>query len=406
MKIGEFAKSNNTSIDTIRHYMDMGLIVAQKQGAQYSFDDQCQRSLEDIINLKSMGFSLNDIKTIFLFKSLGRLTNYQEMEYFYTLYESKYKKIIEQIASLSEMGDKLKKEMNSLSKNKSQKNFNMGVDVFALPLLRCKKCNGSLQITDGKIENNQIMSGVLKCECSVQYRIEDGIIFTGSDYKEDGNFTTEYIVDYIKETAARYLDNVYKNIEYFNNNIDAASLKNKVVLDLGSGMGFLLRNIYSDLPNTCTYIAVDHDINRHLFLKGMLERADFKKNIIFICGDFLNIPIMNNSVDMIMDFSGSSNYAFYNQNFLLNEVDDLIKPDAQLAASYIVFKNFSPNSFIKDSLKPNFVLGNIKAHIANLDYTPIYQKSSNYLKAGGKYENYFVEGEKVFSHFFYGKRKP
>lgn len=30
MKIGAFAKANQTSIDTIRHYMDLNLIVPEK----------------------------------------------------------------------------------------------------------------------------------------------------------------------------------------------------------------------------------------------------------------------------------------------------------------------------------------------------------------------------------------
>jgi len=404
MKIGEFAKQNNTSIDTIRHYMDMGLIVAQKNGAQYNFDEQCNKSLEDIINLKSMGFSLNDIKTIFLFRSLGRLTNYQEMEYFSALYDSKHTQITEQINELSVMRDKLGKEMESLSKNKSTKNYKMGVDVFALPLLRCKKCNGSLQITDGAINDNQIMSGVLKCDCGQQYQIVDGIIFTDDKFAAQKDFTAEYIVDYIQETDSKYLDNIYKGIHSFNSALDVSTLKGKVILELGSGIGFLLRNIYASLPDSCTYFAVDHDINRHIFLKNMLESADTKKNIVFICGDFLDMPLAKKSVDAIFDFSGTSNYSFYSDAFLLNEVDNFTRDKSILLGSYIAFNNFSVNSIIEDSLKPNFVLKNIKQHIQNLGYVPTFEKTSDYLSAGGKYEDYFVDGEKVFTYLFCGKR--
>lgn len=33
MKIGKFGEKNNLSIDTIRHYMDLRLIIPEKKGA-------------------------------------------------------------------------------------------------------------------------------------------------------------------------------------------------------------------------------------------------------------------------------------------------------------------------------------------------------------------------------------
>ena len=35
MKIGKFGELNNISIDTIRHYMDLGLIIPEKKGGHY-----------------------------------------------------------------------------------------------------------------------------------------------------------------------------------------------------------------------------------------------------------------------------------------------------------------------------------------------------------------------------------
>ena len=405
MKIGEFAKKNNISIDTIRHYIDLGLIVAQKENSQYNFDDSCQQSLTEIFTLKNMGFALNEIKTIFLFKSLGRLTSYQQQEYFRTLYESKYKKISSQIDELTSMRDKLSKEISNLSQYEIKKNFTLGVNVSALAYLKCRKCGSNLTVSDGIIEDNQIMSGTLKCTCTSEYRIENGIIFTDGELSSEIEFTSEYIADYIQDTDSKYLDNIYKGIDYSTNILDINLLKNKVILELGSGMGFLLRNLYSKLPDNSIYFAVDYDINRHIFLKKMLERADKRKNIVFICGDFLHTPIGDKSVDVIFDFTGTSNYSFENTSFLLDEIDPLIKNSAYLLGSYIVFKNFSVNSHIEDKYRRNFTLDNIKTSIANLGYNSIKEDTSNYLSAGGKYEDYFVMGEKVFRYLFFGKRQ-
>lgn len=92
MRIGKFAESNNLTIDTIRHYMALGLIIPEMQGGQYYFDDRCKTDLEEVINLKDMGFTLNEIKTILIYRRFGNLTAYEQNQYYQTFFENKLKK--------------------------------------------------------------------------------------------------------------------------------------------------------------------------------------------------------------------------------------------------------------------------------------------------------------------------
>ncbi|MNI71371.1 hypothetical protein D3C73_1272410 [compost metagenome] len=162
------------------------------------------------------------------------------------------------------------------------------------------------------------------------------------------------------------------------------------MLELGSGLGFFLRRMYEHIPSTSIYIAVDHDINRHRFLKSALEKAEEKKNIVFICSDFLNLPIKSKKIDILFDISGSSNYGFEHENFLLNSLDRYIKEKSELIGSYIIFKNFN-KSFIKD-------------RINSLGYKKSNEIVSDLVDEGGIYEPYFQEGEKVYFYIFHGKR--
>ena len=61
MKIGEFAKKFDTSVSTVRHYINLGLLVPEKDGFQYCFEDDDCREMEIIITMKNAGFKLSEL---------------------------------------------------------------------------------------------------------------------------------------------------------------------------------------------------------------------------------------------------------------------------------------------------------------------------------------------------------
>lgn len=405
MKIGAFAEKNRISKDTIRHYMDLGLIIPEKQGAQYAFNKSCQKCLEDVLYLKELSFTLSDIKEIFMFRFLGNLTHYQQDAYYQQLFIKRYEDILNNIENLSATGEKLKEKIDNLSLQKYEKKFTIGINIKCLDILKCLKCSGQLTIQGGTIEDHQIINGKLKCDCGEVYSVSNGILMGKSDFDEqESNINEHYISTYINATDSNYLDTLYKGIDWMKKQIDFNDFSQKVILEVGSGVGFFLRNILEQLPDDALYIAVDHDIARHNFLKNMIEMSNIKKNIMFICTDFLEIPIREQSADILMDLTGTSNYSFEHSDCLLELVNHYVKDKAYLISNYIIFKKFSGHSLIEDQYKKNFVVENIKAVIKALDYTIIDERLSEYLEKGGKYENYFIEGEKVCIYACIGKR--
>ncbi|WP_202708815.1 MerR family transcriptional regulator [Sporosalibacterium faouarense] len=405
MRIGEFAKKNQVSIDTIRHYMDLDLLLPDKVNGQYSFDIQCQESINEVFLLKEMGFKLSEIKTIFMFNSLGNMTIYQKDEYYKMLFENKYQCVVEEIKKLELTKVKIKSKLKELDECNNKKKFTIGVSLDTLSKLKCLNCKSSLIIKKGDIIDNQILNGLLSCKCGEEYLIQDGIVMISKDKIEDkSHYNHNFITKYISSTDGNYLENIYKGIDWLKRSTAFQELDNKTVLELGSGVGFLLRNIYHLLPDDCLYIAIDHDINKHRLLKNILERSDNKKNILFICSDFKEIPIQEKTIDLLIDYSGTSNYSFAHTEFLLEDINKYVKDQADLIGSYILFKNFASNSLIEDSHRKNFLLNNVKNKLSGLGYKCLQENISDYIEKGGLFENYFVDGEVVYTYQYHGKR--
>ena len=405
MKISKFADVNNISIDTIRHYIDLGLIIPEKKGSHYFFDEYCQKDIELILEYKWLGFSLNEIKELFLYKNLGKSIDYEKDIFYQSLFKSKYEKIEQEIKTLEERKDKLKEALNNLSLATEMSNSILGIDLKVLNLFKCFKCNGNLILEDGIINKNQIVEGKLICNCNEEYAINSGILTVGKLFKAyEMTSLEDSIPDYIHETDTIFLENIQRGGEWAKRKLIQLDLNNKILLDLGSGFGFFLRNIYEELPEDCLYIAVDRDLNKLLFLKDVIERTNPKRNILFICADFLNIPIQNYSADIVIDQSGTSNYSFEHEEFLLHKLNPLFKPDCYVLSSFILFNKFSINSQIAPRLRENFTSSKVKEEIQKLKFHSIDERTSKYLERGGKYENFFVEEEEIYTYSFFGKR--
>ncbi|CAM3827688.1 methyltransferase domain-containing protein [Mesobacillus zeae] len=405
MRIGKFGESNRLSIDTIRHYMDIGLIVPEKRGGQYFFDERCQGDLDLILEFKGMGLSLLEIKTILLYRNLAQYTPYEEDAFFQALFTDKYNKLNQDIKELTDTRDRLKRKLDELSKKIPATSTFLGIDLSVLSILRCRKCGEKLDLQDGRITKNQVVEGNLGCPCGEEYVIDSGILIVGEpDEPAQTPQLQPFFAKYFQMTDPIYLENLYHGLHWAKRKMISVELQGKVLLELGSGYGFFLRNVYQELPEDSVYIAVDRDLDLLRFLKGILERTGLKRRILFICSDFLDIPVGPHSVDMLIDHAGSSNYGFEHKEFLLKEVDDLIKKEGYLLGSYIAFKNFSKRSKIEPQYRHNFNAVRIKENIERLDYIPIDEKTSHYMDKGGEFENFFVDGEEVFSYSFMGKR--
>ncbi len=402
MKIGAFAKQNQVSIDTIRHYMNLELLIPQKVNKQFDFDTRCQKDFSDIIYFKALGFSLLEIKNIFTIKHLGKMTPFQQSDYYKNIFRDKYKSTKAEIERLSREKSHLEEEINKLNIENYTKRFKIGIDLSWLQYLCCDNCGDSLVLKQAVVDDNMVMSGKLKCKCGIEYTVQDGILYADSGHCSE--YQLPDIISYIQHTDDEYLNQVYTTLEWNYQNINFKNLERKVLLELGCGNGFFLRRIYNELPESAVYIAVDYDPERLRFLKEVFEKAEKRRNIFFICCDFTRMPLRTHSVDVICDYSGTSNYCFDHNEFLLRVIERHFNRDAILLGSYIIFKNFSRSSTIPVDCRSNFQIDSVKKQIEKLGFIKQSENVSDIVTKGGIYEDYFKSDEKVLTYSFIGKR--
>lgn len=406
MKIGAFAKHNTTSIDTIRHYMALELLVPEKVGAQYLFDTTCQNDFDEILELKSIGFTLAEIQTLLLFRRIGKLTDYDKRLTYNSYFENKLNSVTQELQRLQQIKIELEKTLENSSSVETEKVRTLGVPMDSLKFIYCTDCNSHYQLLDGKIENGDLMSGTLKCSCGKLLNIKNGILYCEASSDSHSELQSEFCIDdYIKTTDSGYLRRIYKELEWSKHHAECSSVENGVVLELGSGHGFFMRHFIGDFQASNLYIAVDHNPQVHIWLKKIIERSQPKCNVLFICADFESLPIKPESVDLLLDISGSSNYAFdHSDRFLLDIIDPLTKQDTILHAYFILFNQFSKHTKIDESVKKWFKYETIADALKTLNYKSKDAFISDSVDKGGPMEDYFVPGESVYTYLYYGKK--
>ena len=65
-------------------------------------------------------------------------------------------------------------------------------------------------------------------------------------------------------------------------------------------------------------------------IKNIKEPSGSKKNIVYICTDLKRLPIIKETIDVLVDYSGSTNYNFNHKDFLLDSTIKYRKNNSKL----------------------------------------------------------------------------
>ena len=115
-RIGEIASLSSLTERTIRYYEEQGLIKAgRSDGGQRWYTDEDLVYLKRIIELKGLGFSLQEIRQIFEMKDADRSGN-RRREALLAVYRKKYQEDISRLEALQKHIDELEWHIHQLEK--------------------------------------------------------------------------------------------------------------------------------------------------------------------------------------------------------------------------------------------------------------------------------------------------
>lgn len=407
MKIGNFASKYNVSIDTVRHYMNIGLIYPEKRGGWYEFDENCEFLMSKILRYKEMGFSLEEIHDLLNFQRLSLMNIKSDLDYFRNKFTTKIQSLEQEklfidqkigfIHSLIERIDNYSQEIVDRKK--------IGIPLNALHLFQCPRCGHPFSIQSANIENNMILEGILDCQCQEKWRVKDGILIDSSsavnvrDYTEEELDERSTIVKarYHEYTSKKFLDFLFQGIEWQRKRLVDQMQPKSVIVEVGIAHGIALGNFYDILPVDCTYIGIEHDFEKLLYAKTMIETEKNPERVIFVCSDLSNIPIKPKTADFIIDFAGTFYYHYSNNDWDISATKSTLKSNGKWIGSYLFYPKHSDLLKYDEPFRTVLDLKNIKKDFLTNQLTIFQDKIIGPVSESGQYE-IFKSGLELYQY--------
>ena len=337
MKIGEFSEHFNLPIETVRYYINKGLLIPHVKNARYTFALKDIEDMELIIRLKTFRFSLHDIHRIISLKRLSNLDNSDELNDYLSIMNSQ-KNILETEkekfeSALSLLGEEIY-QISSRKNTGSGKNS--GVALEFLNYLSCPVCKNSLSLENCSIENQEIYSGILKCKCGYHALIQDGILIgqTVDSERYDGADTDR---NCYRMMSPELISNVQKAYIDISEKLKDIPTDGKVILeDFVNNYCFCYNNL-SDLNPNALYIISDQYMEVVRLYKDLIDKLSLPHRILFISASSHLLPLKEQCVHVYIDFDSANEYAIFNNGYASDAVKKYFSAAAIILGAFFSF---------------------------------------------------------------------
>lgn len=183
-----------------------------------------------------------------------------------------------------------------------------------IEILKCPVCGEGLTLTERKSEKDEVIEGTLECSNNHKWQIRDGVIDFGSQEQGNGNNWSEYYKEMSYEEMDRtILEATPKNQRVLNEKcknfvIDKVNNSNiKTLVDVATGRGMLLTELVKRIEGDINIISTDLSFQVLMYDRVKVKKLNQKAKVTYIACDATNLPLKNNSIDMVVSFMGIIN---------------------------------------------------------------------------------------------------
>lgn len=336
MKIGQFAKKFQVSTATVRYYIELGLIIPIKEGAQFKFDQKNIEDMEFILMLKSFNFNLKDIMPALSIKRLTKFKDPKANEIYKAMLNEKKNDLNNQISDLNNAINQINKQINLVGDLIIEDcNKVSGVPVKMLGYFACPHCGNTLTLNNTTISNGCIISGIMQCPCNYSAKILDGILF--ADEGENINVPDYSDGGLVKDLSFDLINVQIKSYRWMIKNLSTRDLNEKLFITTDRFAGGFFTENSALLPKNNIYIFVYNSIAALKHLKKRIDAMNLGLDILYILSDTFELPIKENSVDFFIDDLSTSNFLFFHDFYPIEKLYKYLSDRAYIIGSLFLY---------------------------------------------------------------------
>lgn len=406
IRIGAFSKKHNVTQNTVRHYLDMGLLTSKKSGGQYFFHEKDGRDMEEIIKLKQLGFNLNEILNLLTYLRLTGIKTEEYNEMLLSMLKDKKIEINKVCRKYEKMSSNISEKIENLQKTSEKESKIIGLPIAYLGILTCPDCKSKLNINNGTINNNMLIEGLVICPCGYKAKINYGVFI------EEKTVRKRFLNgepwpsrdDYLKVVSSNFINFVHSGMSKITEKLKDYDRGSKLILELQHCVGYFLRYYIEYKSPESTYILVDYDIDKIVELKKALELNREDVNFMFLCCNIDRIPLRDSSIDIIIDHWKTKDYALTNKDFVLKKVLPLLKTDGILGGVYPYFENTKNIESIHDYALDYYLRDKLLEKIEGLGIEQVDSSDTGSIVEDNPH-NYDISGKGVYQMIYLGRNQ-
>ncbi|EEM16185.1 MULTISPECIES: MerR family transcriptional regulator [Bacillus] len=398
MKIGTFAKLFHVTTDTVRYYIELGLLIPDKKNTQYQMNQLCLDDMAFITELKKLHFSLLEIQQILSYQRVTNFSDHEDIDYYNNLLIDKKNQLTKKKEDISKAIQLIEKAVQTSSPSSKEENLT-GIPLSFVNLFYCPKCHIPLEMKDVTIKKVYIQTGSLTCTCGYEAAIEEGIIITANLYETSPYPSYFYDKETIKEINPKMINLFEKSNFWFQKVLQNVDLKNKLIVETNVDAFVSLPKYIDVLETSASYVFSGYSLAMLKKVRKRIERMNPKPNVLYILNSDLNLPLKPLSIDIFVDSFTATDFSLLNPQFPIHVLKNYFHSSSTIVGGYSYYdssakslKNISalyPNSH-EHILYPKYLEENLSVN----GFQITQSENIGYCTDPGPYFDYHVIDEK------------